>query len=148
MIHCTDTPSTFDVTKSDLYQWHIVERGWSRFGYSMMWRRDGSTEWLIPFDRDDVIESWEISNGARGWNGKTKHFVYAGGKDNIDNRTDVQKIAMANDIKMITMLYPGIKWIGHNQVNANKYCPSFSVPDFCQEIGIKDKNIDFKTYYR
>lgn len=145
MIHCSDTPDHYEVTPEHIRKWHIQERGWSRVGYSMLIERSGKLDILIPFDRDDVIDSWEISNGARGWNGRTKHICYAGGAYGIDNRTDEQVVVMAAVVRMLVMLYPDIKLIGHNQVST-KYCPSFDVPAWAREIGILPKNIDDKTY--
>jgi len=150
MIHCSATPEGRDVTPEDIRKWHIVGRGWSRVGYSHLFGIDGQMDILIPYDRDDVIDSWEISNGASGWNGKTKHICYAGGMDREnekpkDTRTTPQLAAMSTLIKTLIMLYPDIKLIGHNQVAA-KACPSFDVPTWAREIGISEKNIDSKKY--
>jgi N-acetylmuramoyl-L-alanine amidase len=149
MYHCADTPPTFDVKREHIEKWHIKERGWRRVGYSILYERSGISDILIPFDRDDVIESWEISNGARGWNGRTKHLCYAGGRAEgggvEDNRSQGQRIAMANDAKLLVMLYPDIKIIGHNQVSI-KYCPSYDVPEWAESIGISPANIDYKNY--
>lgn len=149
MIHCSDTPSHFNVKRKHIEKWHLQERGWSRVGYSILYERSGVADILVPFNRDNVIDSWEISNGAYGWNGKTKHVCWVGGRGFIsgieDNRTKGQLISMANDMRLMVMLYPKIKLIGHNQVST-KYCPSFNVPEWSKSIGIKDKNIDFKNY--
>jgi len=147
MIHCSDTPASFDVTPKHLEQWHIKERGWSRVGYSLLFERSGYMDILIPFDRDDVIESWEISNGARGWNGRTKHMCWAGGANNEDNRTDGQRVAMATVAQILVMQYPDLKLIGHNQVS-KKYCPSFNVPVWAESMGFLPHNIDYKHYGR
>lgn len=148
MIHCSDTPASCRFDRSDIEQWHLVERGWSRVGYSMIFLLDGTTDILIPFDRDDIIESWEISNGAKGWNGRTKHLCYIGGKDGVDTRTSQQKAALEAVIKMHIMLWPNIKVIGHNQVNRGKYCPSYDVPSWSRSIGIDERNIDSNIYYK
>lgn len=150
MLHCSDTPSEFDVKRHHLEKWHLIERKWSRLGYSMLWERSGELDLLIPWDKDDVIESWEISNGAAGWNGRTKHGVYAGGQGKFggpeDNRTDEQKASMSTSIKMLIQYHPKIKIIGHYQVNRHKYCPSFNVADWCASIGIPEENIDRHQY--
>jgi N-acetylmuramoyl-L-alanine amidase len=151
MIHCSDTPSTFFVERSDIEQWHIKERGWSKVGYSTLFLRDGSTDILIPWDRDALIDWDELSNGASGWNGTAKHFCYAGGRGKNggaeDNRTGGQHAAMEAPVKLFLMLWPDVKLIGHNQVNKVKYCPSFDVPAWAKSIGISEKNIDPKIYY-
>ena len=150
MIHCTDTSPTYNVTKEDIEKWHLHERGWSRVGYSMLIERQKGLDILIPFDRDDVIDSWEISNGARGWNGFTKHIVWAGGKGTDGkveyNMTTTEEACLTNVCRLIVMLYPQIKLIGHNQVHPTKYCPSFDVRKYAKAIGISDRNIDFHKY--
>ncbi len=150
MIHCSATPATFDVRPKHITQWHIKERGWSRVGYSMLIRRSGRLHILIPFDRDDIIESWEISNGAIGWNGRTKHICWVGGTtknpmEADDNRTVGQQHMLEAVVEILIMLYPDIKLIGHNQVS-KKFCPSFDVPEWCKSIGVSSKNIDFHKY--
>ena len=146
MIHCTDTPSGREVSKEDLEQWHIKERGWSRLGYAGIWHLDGEFEVLTPFDEDGEIESWEITNGARGWNGRTRHFVYSGGGNNVDTRTVYQLAKMRSTLIQELHYNPAIKIIGHNQVSS-KYCPSFDVPKWCEIIRIPKENIDYATYY-
>ena len=151
MIHCADTPAGVAFDKEDILRWHTAQppqgRGWSRPGYSMVWTLSGETQILLPFDADDEIDSWEISNGASGWNGVAKHFCYIGGKGNQDTRTKEQKSAMEATIKMLVMIWPDVKVIGHNQVNAHKYCPSYDVPQWAESIGIPCENIDYNTYY-
>jgi hypothetical protein len=151
MIHCTWTPPSFDVQREHLEKWHLEENGWSRLGYSLFIPRSGKLDILIPFDKDDVIDSWEISNGAAGWNGRTKHMCWAGGRSeggNVhDNRTFGQHSMLEAMVNIHVMLFPQIKIIGHNQVNANKSCPSFDVPKWCREIGLKEINIDSKIYF-
>lgn len=151
MIHCSDTPASFFVEREHIEKWHLKENGWSRVGYSTLFLRDGSTDILIPWDKDDDIERDELSNGAAGWNGRTKHFCYAGGRAKNggaeDNRTGGQHAAMEAAVKLFLMLWPNVKIIGHNQVNKSKYCPSFNVSAWARSIGISEKNIDDKTYY-
>lgn len=148
MIHCADTPEGMDVTGDHIRQWHIEERGWSRVGYHHLIRLSGMIEDLIEYDEDDIIEPWEISNGAKGWNGKVlPHICYAGGNGNVDTRTARQQTAMLDLILQAIKRNPKIKVIGHNQVNAHKYCPSFDVPSWCLNMGIPEENIDFNIYH-
>lgn len=150
MWHCTATKRGRHYDRSHIERWHLVERGWSRVGYSALVLLSGDFDILIPHDKDDVIESWELSNGAKGWNGRTKHLCYVGGldfygKEPMDTRTTHQAKVMAAITKIYTMLWPDIKVIGHNQVSP-KACPSFDVPDWCEQIGIPEKNIDWGFY--
>lgn len=153
MIHCSDTPPVFDVKRREIEKWHLNERGWSRVGYSMLIERGGKLDILIPFDNDDIIESWEISNGAAGWNGRTKHICWVGGRSTEgataeDNRTPGQHTTLEAVCRMLVMLYPNIQLIGHNQVNEHKYCPSFDVRKWAKDLGFSDRNIDFHKYVK
>lgn len=147
MIHCSDTPAHMDVTPEHIKKWHIEERGWSKVGYADLICLNGKIEHLIPYDDDNEVDAWEISNGAKGWNGHTRHICYAGGKGNVDTRTVAQREAMLLICLKVIELVPGIKIIGHNQVNDQKYCPSFDVPSWALNMDIPEKNIDFTTYY-
>ena len=84
ILHCTATPEGRKVTKEDIIKWHTspVEkggRGWSRPGYSDMIDLDGSIVNITPYDNDDDIEAWELTNGAVGTNQFSRHIVYVGG---------------------------------------------------------------------
>lgn len=145
MWHCADTPEGRWFDGEDIKQWHLKERGWSRVGYSAIFLLNGHIEILIPFDKDDEIDSWEISNGAKGWNGRTRHVCYIGGGKGIDTRTPEQIASMQTFAKVHAMLWPNVKNIGHNQVS-KKYCPSYDVPAWCKKIGLPSTCIDFNQY--
>lgn len=145
VIHCTATPEGREVTPADIKQWHIVERGWSRVGYSDLIQLDGMCINLHPYNEDAYVEGWEVTNGAKGYNGKSRHVVYSGGltkdlKQAKDTRTVCQKETLEAYVKNVVKLHPNIKVIGHNQI-ANKACPSFDVPEWLESIGITSKNI-------
>lgn len=151
IIHATATPEGREVSRADIERWHLKERGWSRLGYSDMVHLDGSLENLIEFDQDDMVDPWELSNGAKGMNSKSRHIVYVGGAaadkpkwakyyPAKDTRTAEQKYTLEIYVKMMILRHPDIKVIGHNQV-ANKACPSFNVPDWLTDIGVPQKNI-------
>lgn len=150
-IHCSATPEGRPVSRKDLERWHLVERGWSRLGYSDIVHIDGSLENLIPFNQDNFVDNWEISNGAKGYNGKARHVMYVGGTSKTkmfwqkfyppkDTRTEAQKETLLIYVKYMIKRHPHIKVGGHNQV-ANKACPSFDVPTWLRANGIPEKNI-------
>ena len=149
VIHCTATPEGREVTSEEINRWHTNPkskggRGWSRVGYSELIHLDGTIETLIEYNDDDVVDSWEVSNGARGINSKSRHIVYAGGTDKNgkakDTRTKAQKEALEMYVKAHTTLHPNWKVAGHNQFAA-KACPSFDTVKWCKSIGLQDKNI-------
>lgn len=150
ILHCTATPEGRKVTRKDIERWHLIERGWSRVGYSDMIHLDGTVDNLIPYNDDDIIDPWELSNGASGYNSISRHVVYVGGssaKKNAlgtygpkDTRTPEQIQALKEKVEYFVCQYPNIKVIGHNQIS-NKSCPSFDVPNWLRSIGINEKNI-------
>ena len=156
VIHCTATPEGREVTPEDIKKWHTSSkskggRGWSRVGYTDLIQLDGSLKNLMPYDQDDEVDPWEITNGARGFNSKSRHIVYSGGCQKTkpkwskhyppkDTRTEPQKEALLIYVLFTIMRHPNIKVIGHNEI-ANKACPSFNVGKWLREIGVEEKNI-------
>ncbi|MGK0464778.1 hypothetical protein [Clostridium sp.] len=146
IIHCTATPEGREVTKQDIEQWHLVERGWSKVGYRDLLHIDGSLENLIDYNQDDQIDNWEISNGARGFNGQSAHVVYVGGteKDDLtkskDTRTYGQHKGLETYVKFMILRHPHIKVIGHNEVS-EKDCPSFNVGEWLRSMCVEENNI-------
>lgn len=139
IVHCTDTPAGREVSKKDIEDWHIRGRGWSRVGYADMVHISGQLENLIDWNQDNIIDAWEVSNGARGYNGVSRHIVYVGGANGIDTRTAGQRLTLETYIKFNLLRNPNLIIKGHNQIS-EKACPSFDVPAFCHQIGLPTKN--------
>lgn len=148
IIHCTATPEGREVTKKDIEQWHYVERGWSKLGYSDMIHLDGRLENLTPFNQDDTVDYNEMTWGVSGLNGISRHIVYVGGLDKKrkakNTLNDKQKKTLLDYLRYTILRHPKIKIAGHNQF-ANKDCPSFKVPSFLINNGIPLKNIFTKS---
>ena len=148
VLHCTATPEGREISSDDIRKWHLspppAGRGWTKVGYADMIHLDGRLENLTPFDTDDEVDTWEITNGVAGQNSVSRHIVYAGGLDanNVakDTRTAEQKYTMEAYIRYTILRHPDILVAGHNQFAA-KACPSFDVPAWLQSIGIPDHNI-------
>jgi len=153
IIHCTATPEGREVSADEIRRWHTSPkpkgRGWKQVGYSDIIHLDGTVENLVPYNDDDIVDSWEITNGASGINSISRHVVYAGGvsaddvKKAKDTRTWLQELAMITYVKETIARHPNIKVAGHNQF-AQKACPSFNVPVWLMAIGVSDKNIYIK----
>ena len=139
IIHCTDTPAGREITSAVIRQWHLEERGWKQVGYSEMVHINGGIETLVNNNNDDLVDPWEITNGAVGMNAKSRHIVYVGGKGG-DTRTTAQKGAMMAFVRDFVKKHPQVRVAGHNQFAA-KACPSFDVPQWLRIIGIPEKNI-------
>ena len=146
VIHCTATPEGREVSAADIRHWHCDPvskggRGWKQVGYTDMIHLDGKVERLVGNNEDDEVDPWEITNGAAGYNSTSRHVVYVGGvaKDGRtakDTRTPAQRDALEAYVKDFNKRFPSIPIVGHNQLAA-KACPSFDVPAWLKEIGVK-----------
>lgn len=144
VIHCTATAEGREVTSSEIRHWHTDPvskggRGWRQVGYTDMIHLDGTVERLVKNNEDARVDSWEITNGAKGYNSVSRHVVYVGGCDKRlkpkDTRTAAQKAALRAYVLDFHRRFPKVKIIGHCELAA-KACPSFDVRKWLKEIGI------------
>ena len=145
VIHCTATPEGREVSSDEIRRWHtgpVCEggRGWKQVGYTDMIHLEGKVERLVDNNEDAMVDSWEITNGAKGYNGISRHIVYVGGlasdaKTPKDTRTAAQIRVMKAYVSSFHRRFPNVKIIGHNEVAA-KACPSFDVPAWLKTIGV------------
>ncbi len=145
VIHCTATPEGREVSSDDIRAWHTNPvskggRGWKQVGYTDLVHLDGTVERLVDNNEDAHVDPWEITNGAAGYNGVSRHIVYAGGLDrqkrSKDTRTEAQKNALASYVRDFHRRFPDVKIVGHNELDKGKACPSFCVQDWLESIGI------------
>lgn len=151
VIHCADTPEGRQVSAQDIRNWHTLPRpqgrGWRQVGYSDIIHLDGQVTNLVPYNDNQVVEPWEVTNGVRGVNSRSRHVVLPGGRDTDgirfkDTRTSAQRLALANYIRQSIAAHPNIKWAGHYQFDpAKPNCPGWNVPQWLRAIGIPEKNI-------
>ena len=144
VIHCTATREGREVKSSEIRHWHTDPvskggRGWRQVGYTDMIHLDGTVERLVKNNEDARVDSWEITNGAKGYNSVSRHVVYVGGCDKRlkpkDTRTAAQKAALRAYVLDFHRRFPKVKIIGHCELAA-KACPSFDVKKWLKEIGI------------
>ena len=145
VIHCTATPAGQEVSSADIRHWHCDPvskggRGWKQVGYTDMIHLDGRVERLVDNNEDAQVDSWEITNGAKGYNSMSRHVVYVGGvaadgKTQKDTRTVAQLKAMEAYVKDFHRRFPSVRIVGHNELAA-KACPSFDVQAWLKKIGI------------
>lgn len=144
VIHCTATPEGREVKASDIRAWHTAPppagRGWKQVGYTDMLHLDGEWERLQQNNEDGVVDAFEITNGAVGYNDKARHIVYAGGvaadgRTPKDTRTAAQRQSLAEYVRKFHSEHFAVRIIGHNEIAA-KACPSFDVQAWLLEIGI------------
>lgn len=146
VIHCTATPQNREVSSADIQAWHTAPvskggRGWKQVGYTDLFHLDGTIERLVNNNEDAWVDTWEITNGAKGYNSVSRHIVYAGGCDKRmnpkDTRTEAQHQAMKAYVLAFHKEHPNVRIVGHCELsNVNTACPSFDVSDWLNEIGI------------
>ena len=146
VIHCTATPEGREVSADEIRHWHTAPqteggRGWKQVGYTDMIHLDGTVERLVENNEDNEVDPPEITNGAKGYNGTSRHVVYVGGvaadgKTPKDTRTPQQLRSMAEYVKDFRRRFPAVRIVGHNELNSAKACPSFDVQAWLKEIGV------------
>jgi len=119
-------------------------RGWTRLGYSDIIFQNGVLYNITPYNEDEWVDEWEITNGVSGINSISRHIVYVGGINSKgqpkDTRTYEQLKTMEKYVRDFIIHHPEAKIAGHNQF-ANKACPSFNVPEWLKYIAIDSKYI-------
>lgn len=145
VIHCTATPEGREVTVAEIRRWHTspppAGRGWKQVGYTDLIHLDGRVERLVDNNEDGNVDPWEVTNGAKGYNGVSRHVVYAGGlssdkKTPKDTRTAAQLEALKDYVTAFHRRHPSVRIVGHNELAA-KACPSFDVQEWLRSIGIR-----------
>jgi len=122
IIHCSATPEFRDVTTDDLYNWHVVQHGWSDIGYHYFIDLDGVVHECRPVERQGAH--------TKGLNKNSIGICYAGGLDKQmkpkDTRNRLQTRALDLLIYDLLEQYEFATLHGHNEFSS-KACPSFDV---------------------
>lgn len=161
VIHCTATPAGREVYADDIRRWHLspppAGRGWKQVGYTDIIHLDGHVERLVANNEDAWVDTWEITNGAKGYNAVSRHVVYVGGlasdaKTSCDTRTPEQREAMEAYVLDFHKRFPRVRIVGHRDLSPDrngdgkvtpdeylKDCPCFDVASWLQEIGINQE---------
>lgn len=121
IIHCTATMEGLDFKAKDIDLWH-KQKGWKGIGYHYVIDLDGTVE----KGRPDA----EIGAHCVGKNKNSIGIVYVGGLDKNgrpkDTRTEAQKEALWELLRVLLVKYPKAVIKGHNNFS-NKACPCFDV---------------------
>ncbi len=145
-LHCSASPEGRDLDGQWIADYHMVNRGWSRPGYSDVIKLNGSIDNIREYNHNRKVEGKEYSWGVKGSmiNRASRHICYIGGVDKLkrakDTRTAEQKATLEAYVKTQIAYNPSIIIAGHNQIQ-KKACPSFDVVKWGEEIGIKKHNL-------
>lgn len=128
VIHCTATVEGKEVTAADIRRMHCspkpTGRGWRQVGYTDMVHLDGMVERLVPNNEDAYVDGWEVTNGAKGYNGTSRHIVYVGGLDTnrrpADTRTEAQKAALKAYVEDFRKRFPWADVCGHRDLSPDR----------------------------
>ena len=132
VIHTSDTYENQDIGAEDIDRWHRTDpdKKFRMIGYHGVITRNGTYE----FGRDLS----EIGAHVKGFNSNSIGICLVGGKDlddkPIDNYTSFQWDTLERVVRGFSLLFPGIKWVGHNELDPNKTCPNFDVQAWLQRI--------------
>lgn len=125
IIHCTATKEGKDFKAKDIDRWH-KEKGWKCIGYHYVIDLDGTIE------KGRSVE--EIGAHCNGHNADSIGIVYVGGLDSKgnpkDTRTQAQKEALWELLRVLITKYPKASIHGHNEFSS-KACPCFNVQKEC-----------------
>lgn len=146
-IHCTASPPSQRMDGISTREWWRKARGWSKWGYHVVFHRDGRIVICNPkFQLDGIMMPEEMVNGVRTMNRETISIAYVGGvsekiverRNGIyerlpeDNMTTEQYYAMRGFLQAVQSAIPNIQIGGHRDFIAltklpYKACPSFEV---------------------
>lgn len=125
VIHCTGGSQDAEVENIQAY-WR--RKGWRNDGYHFIIDYLGKLTVLQPIQKP--------SNGVRGHNKNSVNVAWIGGKYE-DNRTQMQKAALANIIRVLRVMFPEAEIKGHRDFDGvKKSCPRFDVVEFVEDMDI------------
>jgi N-acetylmuramoyl-L-alanine amidase len=130
IVHCTDTPHTMKVTTKDLYDWHVLDNGWTAIGYAYFIDQFGDIHKCRDLDSDGDVED-EVGAHAKGHNRHSIGICLEGRGTYRDDQWSSLRY-LINDIVSRHGIQQD-KIIGHNDVDPHKECPMFNVQDKLKE---------------
>lgn len=132
-IHYSATELGLELTGKNIADYHTKIKGWSRPGYSHVFRQNGIVDTIRDYNSDNLISEWEYTFGVRQTtmlNRNARHICYIGGLDQngkgADTRTEKQKLHLDLYVRCQCMLNPKLIVLGHNDCQ-NKPCPGYDV---------------------
>jgi hypothetical protein len=148
IIHCSDEPNNRKTTGADILRWHTAPKpkgnGWKKAGYEQVIPRIGNVDILYKSNDNGLVDSFEITNGARGFNRLARHICLIGGRTLSGEKdlemTESQHHHLVGIVKDSIVENPNIKIGGHYNFSS-KSCPNFNVEEWLISIGVSESNI-------
>jgi N-acetylmuramoyl-L-alanine amidase len=114
--HCTATEQS--ATPTAIQRYWREKLGWKNPGYHYLISADGTVHTLAGHE--------VVCNGVAGFNSKSIHLSYIGGKSK-DDRTEAQKKAIDELLRKLRVQYPTAVIQGHKDFpNVKKSCPRYN----------------------
>lgn len=130
VIHCAATRPSMDVGAREIDQWHRA-RGFKCIGYHFVIRRNGKLEKGRPVE--------QVGAHVAGHNTNSIGICLVGGVSQKDftkaenNFTAEQWPQLIRLIKDLKSRFDIKSILGHNELDKNKACPSFSVKQWLKD---------------
>lgn len=145
IIHTTASNSR--ATPDSVINYHLNFLRWSKGGYHIIVDQSGKGKEFYDWRKNEATNGILPNPTLNLSNLNTIHITYVGGINDrkvneiVCNISPEQENFIIEKIKKIIVWYPSIKIYGHNQVNSDRICPSFWVPDWLRAWGIEEKYI-------
>ena len=130
VVHCTGGDQ--HATPEDIQHYWRTRNKWKNDGYHLIIDMFGKLTTMQPLHLP--------SNGVRGHNQNSINISWIGGKYE-DNRTKMQKSALANALRVLRAMYPESEIKGHRDFKGvKKSCPRFDVKEFVEDMDVNGSN--------
>ena len=131
VVHSSFTKADQDIGKEELDRKHR-DLGMFEIGYHAIIRRDGIIEYGRPFNRGGIH--------TEGHDQHSIGICMIGGMSDKDKPQDNFTACQFKNLKWLLnslrVDYPEAIVVGHNKLNRDTKCPSFSVPSFLMREGL------------
>jgi N-acetyl-anhydromuramyl-L-alanine amidase AmpD len=130
VVHCSATPPTMDVGRTEIDRWHR-QKGWLMIGYHFVIRRDGTVEAGRMLN---AVGAHAINFNENSWGICLVGGVNADGHA-VDNFTPAQMAMLKKIVVGLLKDAPKAEVLGHRDLpQVKKDCPSFDVRSWWRTV--------------
>lgn len=130
-IHCSDSPNGRKTTVQDIDSWHRT-RGFERMPQWRALQQPALTSigyHFVIYTDGEVVKGRhidEVGAHVRGYNAHSLGICLIG----RDQFSAAQWDSLKELVETFQAQFPGVNVLGHRQVNPDKTCPNFDVPEW------------------